>query len=243
MSFRVHPHFEEAQAYLRALMRSQAMRRAMFWLLPYIGVLVGLDVAAHYGAITNAPLPAQFFLSQDMSFGEYLEYSFTIAIAAMMALVWRRTRAAADLANALLFVWLTLDNWLELHELIGKLFETAFPFGRWGTVEPHDFGEALALVTIGLVWLSGLAFSLRSADARAVLRSLALAACVGSAAVFAVVVDLLVVANEGSAVLHEFLTWLEDGGEFAAIAASFFITVAIFDVERARLSRGKAHSP
>ena len=53
---------------LREICRAPALRIAALLVLPYAGVLVGLDVAARYGELTGAHLPYQFFLSQDLGF-------------------------------------------------------------------------------------------------------------------------------------------------------------------------------
>lgn len=73
--------------------RSRASLIAAFFLLPYAGVLIGLDVAAHYGSLTIAELPVQFYLASDRGFGEFLEYSMTGAIAVMTLLLWTYKRA------------------------------------------------------------------------------------------------------------------------------------------------------
>ncbi|MCA1748809.1 MAG: hypothetical protein LC634_04520, partial [Sphingomonadales bacterium] len=50
----------QALALLGELRHSRAPLYAALLILPYAGVLMGLDVAAHYGALTNAHLPVQF---------------------------------------------------------------------------------------------------------------------------------------------------------------------------------------
>jgi len=175
------------------LSRSDATHRAALLILPYAGVLIGLDVAAHYGSLTDAPLPVQFYLASDRSFGEFLEYALTAAVAVMTYLIWVRERAWIYLANALLFAWLTLDNWLEFHELFGTSVGSAFPQISWMPVEPAHLAEAALLCGVGLTWLVAMGMTLRAANSRALLFNIALAACVCGAAVFGVVVDLIVV--------------------------------------------------
>ena len=86
------------------LLRSRAMRLALFCIIPYACVLVGLDVAAHYGDATGAALPVQFFMSQDGSFAEFLEYALTAASAVLLFVLWLRSRALVYLTRAILFV-------------------------------------------------------------------------------------------------------------------------------------------
>ena len=223
---------------LADIVMSNATLRAAFFLLPYAGVLIGLDVAAHYGSLTDAELPVQFYLASDRSFGEYLEYALTAAIAVMMFLMWRRARAMVYLANAVLFVWLTIDNWIELHETFGQVAAPLFPQHSAIPVEPSHLAEASLMVAVGAFWLGSLALAVRSIQGRELVFNVALAACVFGAALFGVVVDLLVVWGEQGKVLHAILTFTEDAGEFAMIIAAFLLTVGFFDREYRRKRTG-----
>ncbi|OBX19566.1 hypothetical protein A9995_07420 [Erythrobacter sp. QSSC1-22B] len=222
----------EALLIAREIAGSPAMRRVALVLLPYIGVLVGLDVAGHYGSLTDAELPAQFQISQDHSLGEYLEYAFTGTIAVLLLVLWRRTAAKAYLANALLFAWLTADNAFEFHEGFGHSFASVLTTPADWPLRANDIGEAMLFGFVGLLWAAGLGSSLHAARLRPVIHALILAGCVVGAAFFGVVVDMDVVWGAHSEPMLELLTWLEDGGEFAMICLAFFLTVGIFDSEK-----------
>ncbi|QFT78927.1 hypothetical protein [Erythrobacter sp. THAF29] len=215
----------------RRLATSRALRIALVAIVPYACVLIGMSVAAHYGAATDALLPVQFFLSQDGSFGEYLEYTLTAASAVMLFALWLRSRALVYLTNALLFVWLTLDNWMQIHEELGQALAPSLPASTGLPVESHHLVEAGLFGAVGLVWLSGLATALRSADKREAVYALMLAGCIGLAAVFGVFVDLLTVWDDPDVMRQQFLAFVEDGGEFVLIIATSALTVAIFDIE------------
>ena len=221
----------EARLVAREIAHSPALRRAALVLLPYIGVIIGLDVAGHYGSLTGAELPVQFQISQDRSFGEYLEYAFTGAIAVLLLVLWRRTGATAYLANAVLFVWLTADNALGFHESFGHRLGGLLPIPAAGPVQANDIGEAVLFGAVGLLWAAGLLSSLRAAALRPVIHAVILAACVVAAAFFGVAVDMAVVWGERTLPMLELLTWLEDGGEFAMICLAFFLAVGLFDGE------------
>lgn len=222
----------EAVLVARGIAGSIAMRRAAIFLLPYIGVIIGLDVAAHYGSVTDAHLPVQFFISQDRSFGEFLEYAFTAAISVMLIVMWRRTGAVAYLANAVLFVWLTADNSLEIHEGYGHWIAALLPLPMDFPIQANDIGEAMLFGMVGLLWLAGLGASLRAAHLRPLIHALILAGCIVIAASFGVILDIVVGSGEHTALMLEFLTWLEDGGEFAIICLSFFLALGMFNSER-----------
>lgn len=224
----------------RRLAASRALRIALVAIVPYACVLIGMSVAANYGAATDALLPVQFFLSQDGSFGEYLEYALTGASAAMLLALWLRSRALVYLTNALLFVWLTLDNWMQIHEQMGQSLAPMLPASTGLPVESHHLVEAGLFGLVGLVWLAGLATALRSADKRDAVYALILAGCIGLAAIFGVFVDLLTVWNDPDVMRQQFLAFVEDGGEFVLIIAAFAATVAIFDTEYRSEARATA---
>lgn len=209
--------------------RSRASLIAAFFLLPYAGVLIGLDIAAHYGSLTNAELPVQFYIASDRGFGEFLEYSMTGAVAVMTFLLWSHKRAPVYLANAILFSWLTLDNWTEVHEAFGDAFGPALEWVTVFPVESSHLAEALLMSAIGGLWLVAMVMSMRSASPRALSFSLLLAGCVAGAAFFGVVVDMLVVWGEQGAAFHALLVFIEDAGEFAMLILAFFVTVGFFD--------------
>lgn len=221
----------ETLAVLAEIVRSRSLWVAALFLFPYAGVLVGLDVAAHYGALTNAHLPVQFFFAADGGFGEWLEYSLTFSVAVMLFVMWRWERASTYLANALLFAWLTLDNSVQIHERFGHAFAGAF--AGWPLpVRPNDIGEASLFLAIGAFWLAALFVTLRSARPRPAVEALILAGCVAIAAFFGVIVDMIVVWGPHTQAMIEVETFIEDSGEFTMICISFLAAVALFDVAK-----------
>ncbi|QJQ32708.1 hypothetical protein GV829_09840 [Sphingomonas lacunae] len=217
----------------RELIVSRSFRHALMLIIPYACVLVGLDVAAHYGDATGAALPVQFFMSQDRSFGEFLEYSLTTASAVIMLLLWLRTRTMLFLTSALLFLWMTLDNSVEIHERLGFVIGAWVPPVAGLPVAPHHLAETMVFGAVGLVWLAGMAVSLRRSDATAAIYGLIIILCIAGAALFGVVVDLLTSWGDHGLALLNILSFVEDEGEFAMTILAFAISVAIFDRERA----------
>jgi hypothetical protein len=233
--------FTEALESGREILGSRAIRTAIRWIWPYAGVIVGMDAAAHYGDATGAALPVQLFISQDHSFGEFLEYSLTTACAVMLFRMWRDTRASAYLANAVLMVWLTLDNALEFHEQFGHWVAPYIPDPAGSPFAANDIGEMLFFLAVGVTWLFGLTRSLFSAQKRPAVHSLYIAAGVAMTAFFGVVVDIFNTGPE-TLVTKNIATWLEDGGEFAFINLTFLMVVAFYDAHK-RARAGKAEAP
>ncbi|WP_374407941.1 hypothetical protein [Pelagerythrobacter sp.] len=231
----IAPFVRETLAVLKEIAGARSLRTAALFVSPYAGLLVGLDVAAHYGELTDAHLPVQFFLASDQGFGEWFEYALTAAVAAMLLVMWRWDGASVYLANAALFAWLTLDNSIEIHERFGHAFTSWF--AGWPLpVAPNDIGEASLFLAIGAFWLAALCLSLHGARLRPAVESLILAGCVGAAAFFGVIVDLVVVWGSHTQAMIELETFIEDGGEFAMICLAFLIAVALFDAARRRRS-------
>lgn len=224
-------------AMLRAagrLWQSHSLRLALILVVPYACILIGLDLAAHYGDATGAALPWQFFISQDGSFGEYLEYSLTASCAVLLFLLWRRTGMLVYLTSAILFVYLTIDNSIELHEQLGLAVGSeggsfmGLPIAANHLVETGLFG------LVGLIWLAGMVAALRHADRRAASYSLLIAACIIMAAVFGVVVDLATSWGEHDAFSLNALAAIEDDGEFVMIIMAFALCVGVYDLEGRR---------
>ena len=222
--------WEELQVALAALFASAAWRRVAFFLLPYVGLILGLDLAAHYGAVTDAPLPSQFFISQDRGFGEFLEYSLTAASALMLGVLWWRSREAIYLVLSGVFAFLTLDNSLEFHERFGH---KVAPYMPQGTPLPaNDIGELLLFLSIGLALAVSYLMAMHRSRLRPLVYGLVIGAGIAGAAFFGIVADVITSWGIKSDELIEFEAWIEDGGEFGMIILTFLATLAIYDTER-----------
>lgn len=219
------------------VLRSRGLLIAGALLLPYAGVLVGLDVAARYGEWTNSRLPYQLLLSTDNSLGEYYEYAMTTAVSVLLFRMWRADRQAPYLANSLLFAGLTLDNAVQIHEESGALIAPLFQGLDRIPVAPNQIGEALFLLLIGGAWFGSLLLSLRNSNLHPIIYSLMMAACIAGTAVFGVVADFIDSWGPNST-LHALMgNFIEDGGEFGMIVLCLIVTVAIYDTERLRRSQ------
>lgn len=226
----LQPHFGA----LKRLLRSHSLHLALMLVIPYACVIVGLDVAAHYGDATGAALPWQFFLSQDRSFGEFLEYALTGSAAVLLMLLWRRTGALVYFTSAVLFFYLTLDNFAELHEAFGGLLDDGSETFAGLPIAPRHFWETALFGVVGGGWLIGLVIALRAADKRAASYAIILSSCVVAAAFFGVGVDLVTSWGDHSPEMLNLLAFIEDEGEFAMIIASFAVCVGIYDLEGRR---------
>lgn len=229
----------EALEAARTVLTSRAVRTAIMFIWPWAGVIVGMDMAAHYGDATGAALPVQLFISQDHSFGEFLEYALTTSCAVMLFIMWRRLGGFAYLCNAAMMVWLTIDNAAEFHEAFGHWIAPLIPVPASSPVHANDIGEMMFFAMVGALWLAGLASALLSARPKAAVHSLYIAGGIAMAAIFGVFVDMFVTWGPHTLAQTDFQAWLEDGGEFAFINFTFLMVVAFFDAEKRRWLRAE----
>lgn len=207
-----------------------SVRLAAFFLFPYAALLVGLDVAARYGELTGQYLPVQFFLSQDRSFGEFLEYAVMLSMAVMLFAVGARGGHRIYVIFGALFLFLTADNALEVHENAGAALAFLFPQGL--VLEPHHIAEGLIFAGIGIGLILSAVFGLREADAKTRYDAMIMLGLIGAVAFFGVVVDVLTSLGGQSNTSIQILAFVEDGGEFAMILISFLAILGMYERER-----------
>ena len=199
------------------LVRSRAFVTACAVMLPYAGVIFGLDIAYHYGKLTGAALPVQFCLSVDRGLGEWYEYALTSAVAIMMLIMALWEGAAAYYATSALFVWLTLDNSIEFHERAGEFLAPYIPNIPGVPVDGAHIGEFLAMSAVAGLWLICLFFSLRASRGKAVVNVLILAGFVAVGAGFGIFDDFINSWLAETGLAEQVSDFVEDGGEHLEI--------------------------
>ena len=213
--------------HLMVIARRPAVRLAAFVLFPYAALLVGMDIAARYGDLTGQELPVQFLLSQDQSFGEYLEYALMVATAIMLGLIWRSGAPVAYGLIAALFLILAGDNAFEIHERFGFWVAPLVPSGL--PMQAHHLGEPIMFVAIGILWLAAISSTLRAGQQMHVLNMLTITLCIGATAFFGIFVDAAVNFGSQSETAIQIEAFIEDGGEFAMIVMTFLAVIGIYE--------------
>ena len=214
----------------RYALTSPGVRIVVFFLFPYAALLVGLDVAARYGEVTDQHLPVEFFLSQDRSFGEYLEYALMLSMAAMLLISGSRHSRKVYTIFGTLFLVLSADNALELHEQLGDLFAVLMP--ATPGLAPHHVAESVVFACVGSILAAGLAIGFLDADATSLIDAAILTTLVAVIAFFGVAVDALTAMDNNTLAETQVLAFIEDGGEFATIIVTFLTVIGIFERER-----------
>lgn len=208
-----------------------------------VGVLYGLDLADRYATLDGPKLPVWFSLSNDGALGELFEYTLTTLTAIALAIRARRRGAPFLGALAALFVWLTFDNALALHELFGghvaRVAGAVVP-----DASPQDGGEFLVLIGTGLLWLALLAAAGSRDGWRSIVEGTAVALLVAGAAGFGIGVDLIhAILHDGSPFVDQALRFVEDGGELGCLALAAALALSLPGRSACFDRRSKWHGP
>ncbi|MDG2001937.1 MAG: hypothetical protein P8J20_01260 [Novosphingobium sp.] len=215
---------------LSTLAQSRAFLAVLCIVALVDGGLLGLALATVYGDSEQIELPAWFYLNAEFSFGEIWEYC--LSAAAAVGLLWRYRRFREPIIGCLglVFVWLTLDNALALHEATGHMVSPLFVFAEHSQPSPQDYGELLSFGVIGGIillelWLTGL-----RSERHSVIQSLAIITMLAGAAFFGVCFDFLdqAIANQ-TQTMKSVLSFIEDGAELLllSIAATIAMTARL----------------
>jgi hypothetical protein len=167
----------------------------------------------------------RWHVSYDNGLAERWQYVKWGLLALTFGVMAVRTASAVLMGWAALFLYLLLDDRLQIHEIVGQRLADAFGFPAAFGLRPQDFGELLvtgvaASVLLGVIAVAYL--STRSEDLRAVTHGLI--ALLLLLAVFGVGVDMLDIALPWERV-RTILTVVEDGGEM--IVASMMVAYAL----------------
>lgn len=185
-------------------------------------VVDGLFILAHLLYTSPGWLTAAgFWLGQDQGYAElwqYLKFAGVIALFGWLAI---RQRAPLYFHWWLLFLYLLLDDALQLHENVGHWLATVLALGEGWGLRPRDWGELLVFLLVGLFFLATLtlAYSRRHHTARTFSQTMLL----WLVAFSGVAVGLDMVQEAVRATLAgPWLLLAEDGGELLVL--SFIVT-------------------
>lgn len=193
---------------------------------PLLLLLLSLDfifVAIHVWLWSRGALPWEFHLGRQASHPEQFQYLKWLASTLLCAWAFVRRRDALYLAWAALFLYLLLDDALEIHEALGAVVAEALERGPAYGLRGKDYGEIAVSLGAATALLGFIALCYwRSRDQSARALTLALLPWLVVLAICGVGVD---VAKRVMRVFYD-AEWatmiadvLEDGGEM--VAASF----------------------
>ncbi len=164
--------------------------------------------------LLNTPLLS---LEKDQGYPEIYQYIKELGIVVLLLSILTKTRVAGYSAWVLLFLYLLLDDALQIHEDYGYYISTRLDFTPALRLRAQDFGELAVSAMIAALFLPSLIlFYVRGVDAfKRVTRHLLLLLL--ALAFFGIFVDMLHIALKGRMISY---WWgaVEDGGEMVVMS-------------------------
>jgi hypothetical protein len=168
-----------------------------------------------------------FSVTRDGGLGETYQYLKMFWIVLLLTGVSVRTGRLSYVSWALLFLYLLLDDSLQLHERLGSMVASRMGYAPAFHLRAQDFGELTVVGSVGLFFACVLALTWWRGDQefRRVSRGLAL--LFGVVVLFGVGVDMLHSMADSPA-LTAALALLEDGGEMVAMSFVCWYAYRVF---------------
>lgn len=158
-----------------------------------------------------------FALTQERGYADIFQYVKEYWIVLVLGIVVWRNYSHLYLGWLLLFIYILLDDTLEIHEKLGVIISDKLAFVPWLNLRAIDFGELVVSIFFGLFFLSFIATAYRFSDKISRKFSKYLILMLFALAIFGIVFDMLHIAVK-SPLLEPILGLLEDGGEQIVIS-------------------------
>ncbi|NJR52327.1 MAG: hypothetical protein HC780_24890 [Leptolyngbyaceae cyanobacterium CSU_1_3] len=188
---------------------------------------------------TDQTSNSALLLETDGGYAEVFQYIKEFWNVLLLVFLATKTRLLVYLSWSLLFLYLLIDDSVQIHERFGALVSKRFEGLSMLGLRANDFGEILISVAAGFLLLTLIAISYRFGDrlSRKVSKCLIIMLCMLAAC--GLVLDVLHVAVQVP-VLTSFIGLLEDGGEMLVMSV---ITCFLFSlVEQVHTQTGKGRS-
>ena len=185
----------------------------------------GLFILAHLLYTRTGWVTADgFWLGEERGYAELWQYLKFVGVIVLLGLLAIRQRTPLYHHWFLLFLYLLLDDALQLHETVGQWLATMLGLGEGWGLRPRDWGELIVFALAGLFFLTTLILTYQRSDppARTFTHTLIawVTALVGVAVVLDMVQESLRATWAGS-----WLLLAEDGGELVVLS---FIAQAVW---------------
>jgi hypothetical protein len=184
-------------------------------------------------------LGREWNIAYDWSYAEIFGYFKSILIlGALISIpqVWKRP---VYLAFVAIFVFVLLDDALELHERFGAQIATVLGFRSFGGLRAQDPGEVLVWIMAGIPLLGAAALAIARAPKEDRRNGVLLTAGLALLALFAVVADMAhEVLQNAFRGANDLFTLIEDGGEQITLSLICGLAILIHHEVRGRV-RGR----
>lgn len=172
-------------------------------------VFIGIHLIHIYTSFAPSYL---FSIEEERSYADIYQYIKEYWIVIGLGFVLLSRYSALYLGWFLLFVYVLLDDTVQIHEHLGLIISKSLNFLPSFNLRPEDFGELIVSACFGLFFLIFIGTAYRFGDrlSREISRSLIRMFLV--LALFGIVFDMIHAATR-SPILQPILGLLEDGGE------------------------------
>lgn len=181
-------------------------------------------------------LGREWNIGYDWSYAEIFGYFKSILIlGALISIpqVWKRPIYLAFVA---IFVFVLLDDALELHERFGAQIATALDFPSFGGLRAQDLAEVLVWIVVGIPLLGAAAWAMVRAPKEDRRNGVLLTGGLALLALFAVGADMAhEVLRDAFRGANDLFTVIEDGGEQITLSVMCGLAILIHQEVRGRV--------
>lgn len=183
----------------------------------FLATDIGFMILHLIYAYSSLSLNPAFSIEQDHGYAEIFQYLKEYWIVLLVCFIAVQTRSFLYLIWSLLFFYLLLDDFFLIHEKLGEFLGQELALSNWLNLRARDFGELAVSATVGLFFLICLAAAYRFGDRLFRQISKCLIVMLFALAAFGIVVDMIHIVFESSAI-DPIFTIVEDGGEMIVMS-------------------------
>lgn len=166
-------------------------------------------------------------LTQDGGFAEVFQYIKEFWIFLLLTFGYWQRKNLVYLSWALFFGYLLLDDFLSIHEIIGAMIGNFLHFPTVLNLQSSDFGEIIFLATMGIIFLTPIAYNHAQSKYRARKHSNFLIFFLLALIISAVILDVVHAALGINPLLDLIFGLLEDGSEHVVISLTLAFVYGI----------------
>jgi hypothetical protein len=183
--------------------------RLLYLLLATDLVFIVLHLIHVYTSFAVNP---SFSIGQERGYADIFQFVKEYWIVLLLGFLALRKKSILYLGWFLLFLYILLDDSLEIHEKLGEIISNKLAFLPAFNLRAADFGELVVSAFFGLFFLIFIATAYRFSDRISRKLSRYLIMMLFALALFGIVVDMLHIAVKSPS-LEPLLGLVEDGGE------------------------------
>jgi len=180
---------------------------------------------------TDLTRNSSFSLEMDRGYPEVFQYIKEYWIALLFLFLALKNHVSVYAAWSLLFIYLLLDDYFQIHEIAGELISEKLNFPAIFNLRSVDLGELLVSSSVSLFFLILITITYRFSNSRAKEVSKYIIALLFLLAFFGIVIDMahIMLGSLSIKLLNDFMGLLEDGGEHLVMTLIAWFVFLLFD--------------